>query len=71
VQRVVKLAKYLPHHGVWPAVLTADNPRGPLHDPSLLRDLPHGIEVERARTLEPADGARRAAWRTHAEHARR
>ena len=26
VQRVVKLAKYLPHHGVWPAILTAANP---------------------------------------------
>ncbi len=63
VQRVVKLAKYLPHHGVWPAILTAANPSVPLHDPSLLRDLPRGVEVERARTLEPGYEAKRAAWR--------
>jgi glycosyltransferase involved in cell wall biosynthesis len=66
VQRVVKLAKYLPHHGVWPAVLTASNPSVPVHDASLLRDLPHGIEVERARTLEPGHRAKRPAWRAQA-----
>jgi glycosyltransferase involved in cell wall biosynthesis len=65
VQRVVKLAKYLPHHGVWPAILTAANPSVPLHDASLLRDLPQGVEVERARTLEPGYGAKRAVWRAH------
>ena len=27
------------------------------------RDLPRGVEVERARTLEPGYGAKRAAWR--------
>ncbi len=70
VQRVVKLAKYLPHHGVQPAVLTAANPSVPLHDASLLRDLPRGIEVERARTLEPGYGVKRAAWRAQV-HARR
>ncbi|MGH7272817.1 MAG: hypothetical protein ACREJ3_20495 [Polyangiaceae bacterium] len=32
VQRVVKLAKYLPHHGVSPAVLTVKNPSVPLRD---------------------------------------
>jgi glycosyltransferase involved in cell wall biosynthesis len=63
VQRVVKLAKYLPHHGVWPAILTAANPSVPVHDASLLRDLPRGVEVARARTLEPAYAAKRAAWR--------
>jgi hypothetical protein len=57
VQRVVKLAKYLPHHGVWPAILTVANPRLSVPDESLLRDLPRGVEVERARTLEPGRGA--------------
>ena len=53
-----------PHHGVWPAILTAANPStSRLHDPSLLRDLPRGVEVERARTLEPGYEAKRAAWR--------
>ena len=70
VQRVVKLAKYLPHHGVWPAILTAANASVPLHDASLLRDLPHGMEVHRARTLEPGYGAKRAAWRAQATPAR-
>jgi glycosyltransferase involved in cell wall biosynthesis len=71
VQRVVKLAKYLPHHGVWPAILTAKNPSVPLHDASLLRDLPRGIEVERARTLEPGYGLKRIAWRAQAARSRR
>jgi hypothetical protein len=61
VQRVVKLAKYLPHHGVWPAILTAANPDLSVPDESLLRDLPRGVEVERARTLEPGNRARRPA----------
>ncbi len=63
---MVKLAKYLPHHGVRPAVLTAANPSVPLLDPSLLRDVPEGIEVTRVRTLEPEYAAKRAAWRTMA-----
>jgi glycosyltransferase involved in cell wall biosynthesis len=70
VQRVVKLAKYLPHHGVWPAILTASNPSVPVHDASLLRDLPRGVEVERARTLEPGQ-ARRAAAPLQATSSRR
>jgi glycosyltransferase involved in cell wall biosynthesis len=66
VQRVVKLAKYLPHHGVRPAVLTVANPSVPLRDESLLRDVPAGVEVARARTLEPGYAAKRAAWRAQA-----
>jgi glycosyltransferase involved in cell wall biosynthesis len=66
VQRVVKLAKYLPLHGVRPAVLTVANPSVPLRDDSLLRDVPAGVEVARARTLEPGYGAKRAAWRAQA-----
>jgi glycosyltransferase involved in cell wall biosynthesis len=71
VQRVVKLAKYLPHHGVRPAVLTVANPSVPLRDASLLHDVPPGLEIERARTLEPGYGAKRAAWRAHAASSRR
>jgi glycosyltransferase involved in cell wall biosynthesis len=63
VQRVVKLAKYLPRHGVRPAVLTVSNPSVPLHDDSLAADVPTSVEVARARTLEPPYAAKRAAWR--------
>ncbi len=66
VQRVVKLAKYLPLHGVRPAVLTVANPSVPLRDESLLRDVPTNVQVHRARTLEPGYGAKRAAWRAQA-----
>lgn len=66
VQRVAKLVKYLPHHGVRPAVLTVANPSVPLRDESLLRDLPPGVEVTRAWTLEPGYGAKRALWRARA-----
>jgi len=53
VQRVLKLAKYLPEHGVEPSVLSVDNPSVPLHDQSLLRDVAPGLRVIRAPTLEP------------------
>ncbi len=66
VQRVTKLAKYLPLYGVRPAVLTVANPSVPVHDDSLLCDVPEAMEVTRARTLEPAYGAKRAAWRVRA-----
>ena len=66
VQRVVKLAKYLPLHGVHPAVLTVANPSVPLRDESLLRDVPACVKVSRARTLEPGYRAKQAAWRAEA-----
>lgn len=66
VQRMLKLAKYLPEHGVTPAVLTVKNPSVPVLDPSLLRDLPADLEVDRALTLEPAYGAKALAWKAAA-----
>src|SRR5258708_26592024 len=53
VQRVQKLVKYLPLHGVTPTVLTVANPSVPLRDDSLASDLPKDIEIVRAATLEP------------------
>lgn len=53
VQRVGKLAKYLPRCGWNVSVLTAANPSVPLFDNSLLADIGEGTEVHRARTLEP------------------
>ncbi len=67
VQRVSKLAKYLPMHGVKPRVLTVANPSVPLTDESLARDLPPDLEIVRARTLEPGYGAKKAAWEAAAD----
>ena len=53
VGRPLKLVKYLPAHGVRPAVLTASNPSVPLRDESLLADLPPDLDIVRVRTLEP------------------
>jgi glycosyltransferase involved in cell wall biosynthesis len=62
VQRVLKLVKYLPEHGVQPTVLTAENPSVPVLDASLTRDLPAGVRVLHARTLEPSYELKQAAW---------
>src|SRR5690242_16102647 len=67
VQRVLKLAKYLPEHGVRPAVLTVSNPSVPVLDPSLEKDFPPGLEVVRTRTLEPGYGLKKAAWSASAD----
>jgi hypothetical protein len=66
VQRVLKLVKYLPRHGVTPSVLTVDNPSVPLLDPSLDRDVPPGMSVIRASTLEPGYALKQAAWNASA-----
>ncbi len=66
MQRVAKLAKYLPEHGVRPAVLTVANPSVPLRDDSLAQDLPRDLEITRARTLEPDYRTKDAAWRARA-----
>ena len=66
VQRVLKLVKYLPRHGVQASVLTAKNPSVPLRDASLAREVPPGTEVLRARTFEPAYSAKKLAWRVAA-----
>lgn len=62
VQRMSKLVKYLPAHGVRPAVLTVANPSVPLLDESLAGDLPADLEVTRARTFEPGYAMKQAAW---------
>jgi glycosyltransferase involved in cell wall biosynthesis len=62
VQRVLKLVKYLPTHGVTPVVLTVANPSVPVRDESLERDIPATTEIIRVRTLEPGYSAKRLAW---------
>lgn len=65
-ERVRKLAKYLPDHGVEPIVLTAANPSVPLVDHSTERDLRPDLRVLKARTLEPGYALKQAAWATSA-----
>jgi glycosyltransferase involved in cell wall biosynthesis len=62
VARTLKLVKYLGSHGVRPTVLTAANPSVPVRDESLLRDVPAGLPIVRARSLEPAYAAKQAGW---------
>jgi glycosyltransferase involved in cell wall biosynthesis len=69
VARVTKLAKYLPDHGVTPAVLTVENPSVPLIDASRARDVAPEMDVLRVRTLEPGYAAKKVAWSAQAERA--
>lgn len=62
VQRMSKLVRYLPSHGVSPTVLTVKNPSVPVRDASLEGDLPADVEVVRARTFEPGYAMKQAAW---------
>lgn len=71
VQRVSKLVKYLPEHGIEPTVLTVQNPSVPVADTSLGRDVPESVEVIRAATLEPGYGMKQAAWSAQRPGARR
>jgi glycosyltransferase involved in cell wall biosynthesis len=71
VQRMLKLVKYLPEHGVRPCVLTVARASVPVLDPSLLREVPPEVPILRAPTLEPGYAAKNLAWRAHAEAPRR
>ncbi len=53
VQRFLKFVKYLPDNGLDPVVLTCANPTYPIQDPSLVDDIPRGLPVYYARTMEP------------------
>jgi len=53
VQRFLKFVKYLPQYGVDPVVLTCANPTYPIQDPTLAGDIPDGVPVHHARTIEP------------------
>ena len=55
VQRVLKMAKYLPRFGWQPTVLTVrpEDAAFPALDPTLLADVPPGVRVERTRAWDP------------------
>jgi glycosyltransferase involved in cell wall biosynthesis len=66
VQRMAKLVKYLPGHGVTPSVLTVRHASAPLVDASLAREVPPDLEILRAPTLEPDYSAKRLVWEAQA-----
>jgi glycosyltransferase involved in cell wall biosynthesis len=51
-RRMLKFLKHLPSFSWKPIVLTAKNPRIFNFDPSLVKELPNGLEVHRATTVE-------------------
>ncbi|RMG41777.1 MAG: hypothetical protein D6725_00835 [Planctomycetota bacterium] len=61
--RPTKFVKYLPEFGWHPTVLTVANPSAPLVDGALCDEIPPGVPVIRARTLEPGYGLKRAVAR--------
>jgi glycosyltransferase involved in cell wall biosynthesis len=54
VQRPVKFVKYLKLLGWTPVVLTAKNASVPVKDFNIIKDIPDGTKVIRARTFEPS-----------------
>ena len=69
VQRTLKFAKYLPHYGWQPHVLTVSSPRYFAFDTSLLAELPRDTPIHRtgswdALSLMQSLGRRRTAIRT-------
>jgi glycosyltransferase involved in cell wall biosynthesis len=59
VQRTLGYIRHLAEVGWNPVVLTVERSDHAFHDPSLLRRVPPGVSVQRARSLEPAGFARR------------
>ncbi|MEN8139212.1 MAG: glycosyltransferase family 4 protein [Bacteroidota bacterium] len=53
VQRWLKFVKYLRDFGWEPVVYTVDNPKYPIIDNSLEKDIPEGIEVIKKSIIEP------------------
>lgn len=60
VQRPVKFVKYLRHFGWEPVVLTVSNPSVPIQDVAMLKDVPEGVVIYRALSLEPSYEAKQA-----------
>ncbi|MEX2568841.1 MAG: glycosyltransferase family 4 protein [Cyclobacteriaceae bacterium] len=53
VQRWLKFAKYLPEYGWEPVIFTPENPDFELKDPSLINEIPVGLEVLKFPIWEP------------------
>jgi len=55
VQRWLKFSKYLREYGWEPIIYTPENPEYPAIDPSLMNDIPEGIQVIKHPIWEPFD----------------
>ena len=53
VQRWLKFVKYLQDFGITPVVYTVENPAYAIEDPTLLAEIPEGVEVLRQPIWEP------------------
>lgn len=53
VQRWLKFTKYLREFGWEPVIYTPENPEAPVHDFSLLQEIPAGIEIVKTPIWEP------------------
>ena len=53
VQRWLKFVKYLQDFGIEPVVYTVDNPKYPITDDSLAKEIPNNIEILRQPIWEP------------------
>ena len=67
VQRWLKFTKYLRDFGWEPVIYTPENPEAPAQDESLLRDVPHGIEVIKQPIWEPYEIYKRFVGRKKGE----
>lgn len=53
VQRMLKFTRYLRRHGWEPVVLTVEDGAYPEYDPTLMNDVPEGVEVRRTNSWNP------------------
>ena len=53
MQRWLKFVKYLQESGITPVVYTVENPAYAIEDPTLLSEIPEGVEVLRQPIWEP------------------
>src|SRR5260221_3828030 len=70
VQRTLKFVTHLPRWGWEPVVVTPRDPGYALRDPSLLADVPEGLDVRRSLSLEPARLVRSLRRRFRSDRAR-
>jgi len=52
VQRTLKFVKYLPHYGIQPIVSTVKSGHNFAYDQSLLKEIPHTVQIYRSSSLE-------------------
>lgn len=53
VQRWLHFVRYLPKFGIQPLVLVPENPYYPIQDPTLVNEVPAGVEIIKIPTREP------------------